>query len=310
LSLIVAEATESGSQIVSDTHVTFPDGSRSSYKTGTLKAIIVDRHTAICFAGDVVSGLKGVREFAKGLKDGLQIDNLLTDLQQLTANDRRAVEFIVATGNTGAQLSRIRDGNLEQNLGVAWIGDRDGFERFQRERHQPSYFESLMGSLLPAETRDMAKHQFVMMESQLPPAARAMSKLQFAIRAVIDDPTIDSVDGFCVAVTYKPTGFEYLGSSFIYVGRDISIKPGDDITSKMAQPIEEGGFAVSVVEPLEPGTPALGLNFPVARLGMLYLPLEFDEAEVITDISPNDFARAVYERFGVRMKDPNLRYRD
>jgi hypothetical protein len=127
---------------------------------------------------------------------------------------------------------------------------------------------------------------------------------------VIDDPTIDSVDGFCVAVTYKPTGFEYLGSSFIYVGRDISIKPGDDITSKMAQPIEEGGFAVSVVEPLEPGTPALGLNFPVARLGMLYLPLEFDEAEVITDISPNDFARAVYERFGVRMKKPNLRYRD
>ena len=75
----------------------------------------------------------------------------------------------------------------------------------------------------------------------------------------------------------------------------------------MAQPVEEGGYAVSVVEPEKPGTPALGLSFPRARLGMLYLPLKFDGAEVFHDVSANDFPKVVLERFGVSMKLPLLR---
>jgi len=127
------------------------------------------------------------------------------------------------------------------------------------------------------------------------------------MKAVIDDPTIESVGDFCVAVAHTRNGFEYLGSIFVHVGRDFQLEPGEDLLSKMAQPIEEGGYAVSVVEPAEPGTPALGLNFPRARLGMLYLPLKFDGAQVIRDVSPNNFAKVVLKRFGVAMKDPPLR---
>jgi hypothetical protein len=101
---------------------------------------------------------------------------------------------------------------------------------------------------------------------------------------------------------------EYLGSTFIHLGREFRVEPGENLISKMAQSVEEGGYAVSVVEPVEPGTPALGLTFPRARLGMLYLPLKFDGAEVIEDVSPNDFSEVVLERFGVAMKDPILRY--
>jgi hypothetical protein len=75
----------------------------------------------------------------------------------------------------------------------------------------------------------------------------------------------------------------------------------------MARPVEEGGYSVSVVEPMEPGTPALGLHFSRARLGMLYLPLQFDGAEVISDVSSNDFSAEILRRFGVRMKDPALK---
>lgn len=128
------------------------------------------------------------------------------------------------------------------------------------------------------------------------------------MKAVIDDPAIDSVADFDVAIGYGATGFQYLGSLFIHVGRDISVRPGENLISKMAQPVEEGGYAVSVVEPAEPGTPALGLSFPRARLGMLYLPLEYEGAQVISDVSPNDFPEAVLERFGVAMKQPGLRY--
>jgi hypothetical protein len=41
---------------------------------------------------------------------------------------------------------------------------------------------------------------------------------------------------------------------------------------------------------------------------MVYLPLEFDGAEVIQNVSPNDFPDAAFERFGVRFKAPPLRY--
>jgi hypothetical protein len=77
---------------------------------------------------------------------------------------------------------------------------------------------------------------------------------------------------------------------------------------RMAQPVDEGGYAVSIVPPAEPGIPALGVNFPVARLGLIYLPLQFDGAQVIRNISPNEFGTAVLERFGVTLSDPLLRY--
>lgn len=135
-----------------------------------------------------------------------------------------------------------------------------------------------------------------------------MLTLSSAMQAVIDDPTVQSVDDFSVRVAYGAQGFEYLASVFIYVGRDFPISPGDDLISKMAQPVSEGGYAVSIVEPAEAGMPALGLSFPRAHLGMVFLPLQFDGAQVIHDVSPNDYARVVLERYGVAMKDPSLRH--
>ena len=41
LSLVVAEATDAGPRIVSDTRVVSPEGPKSSFKTGTLKSVIV-----------------------------------------------------------------------------------------------------------------------------------------------------------------------------------------------------------------------------------------------------------------------------
>jgi hypothetical protein len=217
------------------------------------------------------------------------VDELVPALQELSSDRRRIVEFIVAKGEVAPQLTRIRDGAVEPSLQSTWIGDQEAFERFQTERHRPPGLAAAL-------------------ESDLPPTTRVMATLTRAMRAVIDDPAIESVADFCVAVAYKSTGFEYFGSIFVHVGRDIQVHPGEDLISKMAQAVEEGGYAVSVVEPAEPGTPALGLSFPRARLGMLYLPLQFDGAEVICDVSPNDFAKEVFERFGIRMKDPVLRY--
>jgi hypothetical protein len=134
MSLIVAQTTESGPSIVSDTRVTF-EWERASFKTGTLKAIIVSPTVTICFAGDVGAGLDGVRNFARHLIAGTGLDDLLPHLQKLTTDQRRSVEFIIASSGAESTLTRIRGGEIEINLLTAWIGDQDGFERFQEERH-------------------------------------------------------------------------------------------------------------------------------------------------------------------------------
>ena len=286
MSLVVAYATEDGPRLVSDTRVTLRDGQRSSYKTGSLKAVVLNPKFSICFAGDVLSGLRGIRKCAALLAVGESAAALLTTLTALTVD--KHVEFLVAQGGGGPQLARVREGSVEHDLSTAWIGDHKAFARFQQERLSSDPLEATLSAGMRA-------------------SSRAMHRLQRAMHAVIADPAIASVGDFCVSVAYKDTGFEYLSSIFIHVGRDIQVQDGDNLIDKMAHPVEEGGYSVSVVEPAHAGTPALGLSFPRARLGMIYLPLLFDGAEVLHNVSPKDFSRVVLERFGVAMKDPPLR---
>jgi len=290
MSLVVAEATEEGPRIVSDTRVGYIDGRRSNFKTGTLKAIVLTPEVTICFAGDVGVALDGIRHVAARLQAGESLDDLLPTLRELSSDSRKRVEFIVAKAETGSMLTRIREDQIERTLYLAWIGDQTAFERFQEERHRP-----------------LDEFRLQMM-NKLPPGPRTMSVLGNAMEAVIEDPAIVSVDDFCVRVAAKNGEFNYLEQTFIHVGRDITLKPGDDLISKMAHPVEEGGYSVSVVPPAVAGTPALGLNFPRARLGMVYVPLQYDVAQVFQDVSPNDFPKVVLDRLGIAMQDPPLRW--
>jgi hypothetical protein len=289
MSLVVAEATPEGARIVSDTRVSYP-GLPLAYKTGTLKTVVLRPDIAVSFAGDVEAGLGAIRQVANDLRGGSKVEAALSTLQNQTAGVPDGADFIVAVDGQDWQLSRIRGGHIERGLTSAWIGDQQAFERFQRARHESS-----------SPFRDVV-------EKGLAAGSRSILRLGDAMNAVIGDPTIATVDHFCVRVARQDIGFQYLASIFIFVERDVEVHPGDDLVNRMAQPVEEGGYAVAIVEPANPGTPALGLSFPRARLGMVFLPLLYDEAQVVRDVSPNDFARVVQERFGVAMKDPSLRH--
>jgi len=288
LSLVVAEATASGARIVSDTRLLYPSRP-SAYKTGTLKTVVLHRDVTVGFAGDVGLGLGTIRGIASDLQHGGTFDDVLSTVKYRTATDPDSVEFIVAVEGKDWQLARIRQGHVEQGLSSAWIGDREAFERFQRARHAPDPLQAFV-------------------EAKVGPGPSALLRLGNAMQAVIEDPTVDTVDHFCVRVALQPDGFQYLSSFFIYVGRDIQVQAGDDLINRMAQSVQEGGYTVSIVEPAEPGTPALGLSFPRAMIGMIFVPLVYDDAQVLHDVSPNDFASVVRERFGVMFKDPPLRH--
>lgn len=214
---------------------------------------------------------------------------MLSTFRHQTATHPDAVEFILAVEGEEWQLARIHSGHVEKGLNSAWIGDPEAFERFQRARHAPNPFLGII-------------------EEKVGPGASRLMRLGTAMEAVISDPTIASVDHFCVRVALQPDGFQYLSAFFIYVESDIQMQAGDDLINQMAQSVAEGGYTVTIVEPSEPGTPALGLSFPRARLGIIFLPLAYDNAQVLHNVSPNAFASVVQERFGVEMKDPPLRH--
>ena len=247
---------------------------------------MVSRDLAISFAGDVSIGLDAIRQSAKEIAAGATRGGVVQVLQ-VAASDG-VVEFIVAAAEPNTPLVRIRDTAVE-DLAVAWIGDHDAFEAFQskRELYQQGPFPALLRSA--------------------PVPTQVMSELGDAMSNTIRDKRIGSVDDFCVRVASKDGAFNYNDDSFIYVGRDFQISDGNNVVSKMAQSVAEGGYSVSVVSPAHPGVAALGLSFPRARLGLVYLPLEHDEAQVIHDVRAIDFADVVQERLGIRFCEPMLR---
>jgi hypothetical protein len=257
MSLVVAQATEHGPRITSDIQVSRWDGHRVALTEGTLKAIVLSSSVTICFAGLVEQGLAAIREFAAGLHAGRAVDDLLPVLNRVSATG--TVDFIVARRHRIEQLTRITEWGVERRLPIAWIGDQNGFEEFQRAR---------------------SKERLAVQITSRP--SSIMHELRAAMKGVIEDEAVENVGGFEVAVANTAAGFEYLGSVFVHVGRDFTIPTAvDDL---LLQPAEEGGYTACLVEPDLAGVPAAALYFPTGRIVMMFLPLQFDTAQVITDV--------------------------
>ena len=290
MTLVVGEATAQGPRLVSDTKIYFPGATHIGYDRGALKLVVLHHELAVGFAGDVAVALDAVRAIHGRQLDGApNVPQVLRILEEASTGGRREAEFLVATGD--GSLARVRHGRSEVGLDDAWIGDPRAFSRFQEARlASDPVWASLTSDL------DLAS------------GTERMAVLGRAMRTVIDSDDVDSVGDFCVCVAYGDRGFEYLESTFVYVGRDFVVDQHRDLIGQMAQSVEDGGFSESVVEPANPGVAALGLSFPQARLAMMLLPLEFHEVQVLRDVGPNEFADAVRDRFGVEMKPPLLRH--
>jgi hypothetical protein len=284
MSLVVAQTIGAGPYIVSDTCVTDPHGRPlPTPKDGTLKAVVVSRDVAICFAGDVKTGTEAVRSFGRAISAGTDVDELLTVLAGVTSTED--VEFLVAKNQPGASLVRIRCGEVGPGAATAWLGDHAAFERFQEERMRSS-----QGPAIPATPGQRLKHD-----------------METAMRAVIEDATISSVGGFVAKIgRYQDSlAFNYHAEGFAHVGRNFRFE-GELTVQQLIRPVEEGGYSYCVVEPASSGIPALGLIFLEANLAMAFLPLQFDGVQVVPDVHVDDFVEIMEDRFGVRFAEPLL----
>ena len=285
MSLVVAQTIGAGPYIVSDTRVTDQHGRPlTTPKDGTLKAVVVSPDVAICFAGTVKTGTEAIRRFGKAISAGTNVDELLPLLAGETSTDDH-VEFLVAKNQPGPSLIRIRHGKVEPGASTAWLGEHAAFERFQEERMRSSE-----GPAIPAT-----------------PGQRLKYDMETAMRAVIEDATIGTVGGFVAKIgRYQDSlAFNYHAEAAAYVGRAFRFE-GELKVQQLIRPVDEGGYSYCVVEPAHSGTPALGLIFLEANLAMAFLPLQFDEVQVVPDVHVDDFVEIMENRFGVRFAAPLL----
>jgi hypothetical protein len=284
MTLIVAAATEKGPRVLSDTHVLPSFGATPTYRTNALKAVILSPDTCVCFAGEVAAGLTGVRQASRHIEDGDTPAEVVAALQRVIDETQRDVEFLVARCGGDWQLARVRGDGAETDLMNAWIGDREAFERFQEARHAytpPSYAKDLSSAIVT----DL--------------------QLREGMTAVLEEPQLPSVADFLVSVACLPDGFNYLDSMFTMNGRDvtITIPSGQSVPIPWSTSVADGSYTVSIVAPADPGIPALALLFPFAQFALLFLPLRFDEVQVITGFRPEQFVDRVREDFGITMHE-------
>jgi hypothetical protein len=307
MSLVVAQNTEEGPRIVSDTRVTFIDERRPAISTDCLKAVVVARDTTVCFAGDRDRGLAGIRHLAQHLRAGGIVDGALPALADIAAATGDTADFLVVMRGANSSIVRITRTGIERDLSVGWIGDAQAFEYFQAARSSVANDVRPIlsaGGMTVQVTSDPPGG--VTWLQDLPPSARVMQRLKKAMDTTIANPAIPSVDGFCISIASKPEGFRYFESTEVHLGRSIELKTGDNLVQKMLQPVETGSYAFSVVPPVDSGIAALGLSFPAARLAMIYLPLLYPTAEVLRDVRACDFPAVIRERYGIAMQRPML----
>src|SRR6185436_10264657 len=131
MTLVVAQATESGPRIVSDTRVTYHDGRRPSFREDVLKTIVIDSGMAVSFSGNLTAGLDSVRKVAGRWTSGAGVEAVVDDLHQAACSSAGAVDFIGARASAVAPLIRSRNEGIERGLTTTWLGDHHAFERFQ-----------------------------------------------------------------------------------------------------------------------------------------------------------------------------------
>ncbi len=254
-----------------------------------LKIVVLRRDLAVCYAGDVGVGLRTVREVAASLEAGRSTDEVMAILSSVAQTTHRHVEFIVARCGTEWQLARIVGSRIDYPV-VAHIGDDAAFERFQEARAgappSPSYTEISAGRVPVFEVTRLLRH---------------------AMEKVIGDPTAAMVGNFLVPVACEKAGLSYMPSTISFLGEDVLIPSGEPTAIPFAQTVSTGAYTASLTGTAVPGLPAMALCFPHARFAMLFLPLQFDEFQIV-HVQEGHFGKGfvakVREEFGVVMAEP------
>ena len=186
---------------------------------GLIKSMILSPKCCFSFAGNDIryANIFLDRLYKKRNCSDEELIELAFSVHKEAGSD--AIEFIICTADDEDRLTItcIKDGTVHYNCSVAWLGDKNVFERLQQLR------------LLDEEKNIFAAFKLAIEKSQQPEK---------------EDGRF-SVGGFIVQVMYRFSEhrFVYPFHFETHVEREQTVKPGEDI--RLFAPAEDGGYTAT-----------------------------------------------------------------
>ena len=304
MSLIIARKYGADLIIVSDTKLTDKTGEfirqQANPKAGILKTIFINDQICISFAGKWIYADEAIKQI--NYNDSIdKILEILLFCNQITSD--KATEFIVCYGTKDPLIYEIKAG-VCNCVDYAWIGDIDGFNKFQ------SY---VLGDI---KILDSISGSFLNIEGQYP--QEIFSKISEGMDYVIQDETIKTVGGFKTIVFFTNRNFVYQFYVKMYTG--VLELDGSPVHKTITHETpEKGGYTIHYFGSSK-DLKHVGLHVKQGKFGIVYsrkdgglsFPSRFtmDEVDFIDlvkakfNISPSVITEDRYTKFiqdGIRL---------
>ncbi len=280
MSLIVALTSGSRVQILSDSEVSHPDGSRSEVIPGRLKLVVLSPQLCVGYAGAVEPALDAIRTIPKAEDARSHLAGTLQHLLEGHQAAPAATDFIVVSAGPPPVLHKISEGRLSQGFERYWIGSADAV--------------SIFGQGLAAALRT----------TNLTTEFATVGAAAMAFESLLNDGAVESVGGVPFSVILQNGALNYACAARAFFPTQ-SI-PDSTPTALQFGTAAVGGFSYSVLTPLEPGHPIVGVYFLQGRFGYAYTPIHCDRPSLIENVSHAEFRTSVMRTYGVDVQGPIL----
>lgn len=218
---------------------------RAVLKYGISKVTIPDPKLCVAFAGNNLQYVSKLFSWMEA-HSPFEVTDLIDTAYQLhcDAPSRDDIEFIICESDSAAdgKICCIKEGEVREDLEVAWIGSPLTFREMQRIR---------LGITEVGDHKNSSAN---------PLKTDSMAAFAQAIRSDADD----GVGGFLISVALRDGAFHFNDYLFTQVYKPQLVKPGENV--KLVDTRENGGYSVESYE-LD-GCPCL--YFPQIRLALTY----------------------------------------
>lgn len=218
-------------------------------------------------------------------KAAFDLEEVLEYLRQANLESEHATDFIIATLSPKPALYRVRNGKVERELDVCWIGDQDAFSTYQR------FF-----SQMPILDRDDVS-------PQIAEILNTVFRMHMAFIKLVESGEHASVGEFMIEIgTIPGEGFYHEGIYIGHPGSPALLQPIDDPEIIREWAAASGSYSYSILAPDKAGIGAIGIHFYEGNFGALFYPVKSSTPILFRDVNVDDFKKAVSYKFGVRLE--------
>ncbi|OPC36848.1 hypothetical protein [Elizabethkingia miricola] len=276
MTLVVAKIIDDEIQVISDTRITDLYLGPQSPLEGQLKTIILNPLTVLSF-----SGLPSYAEEVLNSYYNQEIFNLrdlLIKCLDINKKSQNLTHFIISAYDLNKPfLYKIFNYKIEKDIKNAWIGDKEGFSKYQEAFHS---------------LRNVSEFY----------------KMEESFNKIIEDEKLETIGDFNIRVkneidanTKSLKFFNYQINRIELLGPYELEKVGDNNFLIKTVDASKGGYGISYLRSFNPYKPAFGIFFYVGKFGILFFPEKKRlNGEIFKDLeSGEEFANQIKFKYGI-----------